>query len=57
MRAEFPDYSFLGGVSLTSGRAFPLVVEKREVEDCGTTDSPLCNVHEFGSLNLSRNFL
>lgn len=57
VRAEFPDYSFLDRVSFSSGRAFPLTVEKREVEDCGTSDPALCNVHEFVSVKLSREFL
>ncbi len=57
VRAEFPDYSFLDRVSFSSGRAFPLTVEKREVEDCGTSDPSLCNVHEFVSVKLSREFL
>jgi hypothetical protein len=57
VRAEFRDYSFLDRVSFSSGRAFPLTVEKREVEDCGTSDPSLCNVHEFVSVKLSREFL
>ncbi len=57
VRAEFKDYSFLDRVSFSNGRAYPLEVEKREVEDCGTTDPSLCNVHEFVSVALSRDFL
>jgi hypothetical protein len=57
IRAEFEDFSFLDRVSFASGRAYPLTVVKRETEDCGTTDRSLCNVHEFVSVKLSRNFL
>jgi hypothetical protein len=57
VRAEFDDYSFLDRVSFSSGRAFPLTVDKREIEDCGTTDASLCNVHEYVSVKLSRDFL
>jgi hypothetical protein len=57
IRAEFEDFSFLDRVSFASGRAYPLTVVKRETEDCGTTDKSLCNVHEFVSVKLSRNFL
>jgi hypothetical protein len=57
IRAEFEDFSFLDRVSFASGRAYPLTVVKRESEDCGTTDRSLCNVHEFVSVKLSRNFL
>ena len=57
VRAEFPDYSFLDRVSFASGRAFPLMVEKREPEDCGTTDKSLCNVYEYVTVKLSREFL
>ena len=57
IRAEFEDFSFLDRVSFTSGRAFPLTVVKRETEDCGTTDRSLCNVHEFVTVKLSRNYL
>lgn len=57
VRAEFPDYSFLDRVSFSNDRAFPLVVEKREVEDCGTSDLSLCNVHEYVTVKLSRDFL
>lgn len=57
VRAELREYSFLDRVSFSSGRAFPLTVEKREVEDCGTSDRSLCNVHEFVSVKLSREFL
>lgn len=57
IRAEFDDFSFLDRVSFASGRAFPLTVIKREVEDCGTTDRSLCNVHEYVTVNLSRHFL
>ena len=57
VRAEFDDYSFLDRVSFSSGRAFPLTVDKREIEDCGTSDASLCNVHEYVSVKLSRDFL
>ena len=57
IRAEFKDFSFLDRVSFTSGRAFPLTVIKRVPEDCGTTDKSLCNVHEFVTVKLSRNYL
>jgi hypothetical protein len=57
VRAEFDDFSFLDRVSFASGRAFPLTVVKRETEDCGTTDKSLCNVHEFVTVKLSRNYL
>lgn len=57
VRAEFSDYSFLDRVSFSNDRAFPLVVEKREVEDCGTSDPSLCNVHEYVAVKLSRDFL
>jgi len=57
VRAEFDDFSFLDRVSFASGRAYPLTVVKRETEDCGTSDMSLCNVHEFVSVKLSRNFL
>ena len=57
IRAEFDDFSFLDRVSFTSGRAFPLTVQKRQTEDCGTTDRSLCNVHEYVTVRLSRNYL
>jgi hypothetical protein len=57
VRAEFDDFSFLDRVSFASGRAYPLTVEKRVTEDCGTTDKSLCDVHEHVSVKLSRNFL
>ncbi len=57
IRAEFDDFSFLDRVSFASGRAYPLTVEKRKTEDCGTSDLSLCNVHEFVSVKLSRKFL
>jgi hypothetical protein len=57
VRAEFDDFSFLDRVSFASGRAYPIDVEKRETEDCGTTDRSLCNVQEFVSVKLSRKFL
>jgi len=57
VRAEFEDFSFLDRVSFASGRAFPLTVDKRVTEDCGTTDKSLCNVHEFVSVKLSRKYL
>lgn len=57
VRAEFDDFSFLDRVSFTSGRAYPVEVEKRETEDCGTTDRSLCDVHEYVSVKLSRKFL
>jgi len=57
VRAEFDDFSFLDRVSFTSKRVFPLTVVKREVEDCGTTDKSLCDVHEFVTVKLSRNYL
>ena len=57
VRAEFKDFSFLDRVSFASGRAFPLTVEKRINEDCGTTDKSLCNVHEFVTIKLQRKYL
>jgi hypothetical protein len=57
VRAEFDDFSFLDRVSFASKRAFPLTLVKREVEDCGTTDRSLCNVHEFVTVKLSRKYL
>lgn len=57
VRAEFKDFSFLDRVSFASRRAFPLTVIKRKTEDCGTTDLSLCNVHEFVSVKLSRDYL
>lgn len=57
VRAQFDDFSFLDRVSFTSGRAYPLTVEKRETEDCGTSDRSLCDVHEYVSVKLSRKFL
>jgi hypothetical protein len=57
IRAEFDDFSFLDRVSFASGRAFPLTVERRVTEDCGTTDKSLCNVHEYVSVKLSRKYL
>jgi hypothetical protein len=57
IRAEFEDFSFLDRVSFASGRAFPLTAVKREIEDCGTTDKSLCNVHEYVTVRLSRNYL
>lgn len=57
VRARFDDFSFLDRVSFTSGRAYPLTVEKRETEDCGTTDQSLCDVFEHVSIKLSRDFL
>lgn len=57
VRAEFKDFSFLDRVSFASGRAFPLTVVKREAEDCGTSDRSLCNVLEFVTVKLSRNYL
>ena len=57
IRAEFEDFSFLDRVSFASGRAFPLTTVKREIEDCGTTDKSLCNVHEYVTVRLSRNYL
>ena len=57
IRAEFEDFSFLDRVSFASGRAFPLTKVKREIEDCGTTDKSLCNVHEYVTVRLSRNYL
>jgi len=57
VRAEFDDFSFLDRVSFASGRAFPLTVEKRVNEDCGTTDRSLCNVHEYVSVKLLRKYL
>lgn len=57
VRAEFDDFSFLDRVSFASGRAFPLTVDKRVNEDCGTTDRSLCNVHEHVSVKLSRKYL
>jgi hypothetical protein len=57
IRAEFNDFSFLDRVSFASGRAYPITVVKRETEDCGTSDKSLCNVHEFVTVKLSRNFL
>jgi hypothetical protein len=57
VRAEFHDFSFLDRVSFASGRAFPLKVEKRVSDDCGTTDRALCNVEEYVSVKLSRDFL
>ena len=57
IRAEFDDFSFLDRVSFASGRAFPLTAVKREAEDCGTTDRSLCNVHEYVTVKLSRNYL
>jgi len=57
IRAEFDDFSFLDRVSFASGRAFPLTVVKRETEDCGTSDRSLCNVHEYVTVKLSRNYL
>jgi hypothetical protein len=57
VRAEFDDFSFLDRVSFATGRAFPLTVEKRVTDDCGTTDKSLCNVHEHVSVKLSRKFL
>lgn len=59
VRAEFEDYSFLDRVSFAgaSQKAFPLKVEKREPVDCGTTDRSLCNVYEFVSIRVSRDFL
>ena len=32
-------------------------VVKRETEDCGTSDRSLCNVHEYVTVKLSRNYL
>ncbi len=57
VRAVFDDFSFLDRVSFASGRAFPLTVEKRVTEDCGTTDKSLCNVHEYVNVKLSRKYL
>lgn len=57
VRAEFHDFSFLDRVSFASGRAYPLTVVKRETDDCGTSDKSLCNVLEFVTVKLSRNFL
>ena len=59
IRAEFADYSFLDRVSFAgaNNRAFPLTVEKREPINCGTTDQSLCNVYEYVSVKLSRDFL
>lgn len=57
IRAEFDDFSFLDRVSFANGRVFPLTVVKRETEDCGTTDKSLCNVHEYVSVKLSKNYL
>jgi hypothetical protein len=57
VRAEFEDFSFLDRVSFASGRAFPLTVVKRETEDCGTSDQSMCNVLEFVTVKLSRNYL
>jgi hypothetical protein len=57
IRAEFNDFSFLDRVSFASGRAYPITVVKRETEDCGTSDKSLCNIHEFVTVKLSRNFL
>jgi len=34
-----------------------VTVVKRVPEDCGTTDKSLCNVHEFVTVKLSRNYL
>jgi len=59
VRAQLTDYSFLDRVSFSSAskRAFPLTVENRTAVDCGTTDRSLCDVHEFVSVKLSRDFL
>ena len=57
IRAEFEDFSFLDRVSFASGRAFPITVVKRETEDCGTSDQSMCNVLEFVTVKLSRNYL
>jgi hypothetical protein len=57
IRAEFDDFSFLDRVSFASGRAFPLTVVKREIDDCGTTDKSLCNVYEYVTVRLSRKYL
>ena len=59
VRAQLSDYSFLDRVSFSSSskRAFPLTVENRTAVDCGTTDRSLCDVHEFVSIKLSRDFL
>jgi hypothetical protein len=57
VRAEFDDISFLDRVSFASGRAYPLTVVKRVPEDCGTTDKSLCNVHEYVTVKLTRDFL
>lgn len=59
VRARFDDFSFLDRVSFStsSQRAFPLTVENRVADDCGTTDRSLCDVFEFVSVKLSRDFL
>jgi hypothetical protein len=57
VRAEFDDFSFLDRVSFASGRAYPITVVKRDTEDCGTTDKSLCNVQEYVSVKLTRDFL
>lgn len=57
VRAEFDDFSFLDRVSFANGRAFPLDVERRVTDDCGTTDKSLCNVYEYVSVKLPRKYL
>ncbi|MCR9092600.1 MAG: hypothetical protein NXI30_00145 [bacterium] len=59
VRAQLDDYSFLDRVSFStsSQRAFPIQVVKREPVDCGTTDRSLCDVYEYVTIKLSRDFL
>ncbi len=59
VRAQLEDFSFLDRVSFStsSKRAFPVQVVKREPVDCGTTDVSLCDVYEYVTIKLSRDFL